>query len=317
MRDFREYSPEDIILSNLRENAKRLDALEEQELSHLCDLAAEMLSMGDLQEILVSLPDHKPQSYEGSGDSLPENIPLLDTLHACARAKQALLLSDKLCTALTEKKGLTTDAIFWDFESVSKDSAVRIVYPKSNYTDSAYLAFSRLLGEPQATYTHSFVSACEEVYNGICDFCILPLENSTEGTLVGFLKLIAKFELKIAATCDIESHGEGRLTRFALLRKNLLPFLLEDERDRHFDLLIPNDPPFKLSELLSAAAFFGISAKAITFLPGDLEEKDAGIYVSLRTQNARLNAFLLYLSMELPNNVPIGLYPNIQVKGKN
>lgn len=315
MRDFNEYSPEDVILSNLCENTRRADMLKEQELAHLRELAAEIISAGELQEILASLPDRRLPTQNPAKETLLQNRETLSSLSKITRTHRAVLLSDALYSLLSSEKGLTLDAFFSDALDSLEIPSPHIVYPKSVYADSAYLCFSKHLHEPHAVYTHSFIAACEEVFNGLCDYCILPLENSTEGTLAGFLRLIVRYDLKIAATCAIESHGEGKVTVFALLRKTILPFLAS-ETDFVFSFTTPQERSFELSELLGAATFFGVRLLTVSFLPDDTVEKSNLVYLSFSAQEKNLSAFLLYLAMEAPQYTPVGLYPNIHQERK-
>ena len=80
-----------------------------------------------------------------------------------------MLLCTVLAPLLEAEKGLTLDAFFSDTPPPDIASAEHVSYPKSSYTDSAYLALTSTMREPHVSYVHSFVSACEEVYNGLCD----------------------------------------------------------------------------------------------------------------------------------------------------
>ncbi|MBE6588688.1 MAG: hypothetical protein E7643_00790 [Ruminococcaceae bacterium] len=309
MKDFLEYSPEDVILANLRESSKRNDMLMEQELAHLRELANEILSVGDLQEILLSLPDRRPPAVEPYDDALEQNKLPLSALHRFTRAQRSMLLSSMLGDLLVSRKNLSLDAFFSDAEQREKSEFIRVAYPKSGYADSAYLSFSSLVNDAHVVYTHSFISACEEVYNGLCDYCILPLENSTEGMLAGFLRLIVRYDLKIAATCEITSREDLKTTRFALLRKELLPLSEPDGSELFFTMLLP--VPDELSHVLGAATFFEHSPRTIFFLPNDAEKGIGGVYLTFSLQPKNLYSFLLYLAMELPYYTPMGFHPNI------
>ena len=316
MRDFQEYSPEDVILANLSENSKRSDLLREQELAHLSELALEIASAGELQEILAALPDRCPPAIELREDTLAQSKETLVKLHRLLRTQRAILLSSELCRMLTEQKNLTTESFFTDAEKEKETKHIRIIYPRSGYADSAYLSFSELFTEAHASYTHSFISACEEVYNGFCDYCILPLENSTEGVLAGFLRLIVRYDLKITATCEIQNHSEEKNTQFALLQKTVCPPPLGQRTDLFFSMLLPYTPSDDLSEVMTAASFFGLTLHTVSFLPHENVTEPGATYLAFSTPPISLNAFLLYLAMEMPHYTPIGLYPNIQKKGK-
>lgn len=316
MKDFLEYSPEDVILANLNESSKRTDLLMEQELAHLRELANEILSVGDLQEILLSLPDHRPPATEPCNDVLDQNKPQLSELHKIKRTQRAILLSSMLGDLLVAKKKLSVDAFFSDAEPREKTEFVRVAYPKSGYADSAYLAFSPMMGDAHVVYTHSFVSACEEVYNGVCDYCILPLENSSEGILPGFLRLILRYDIKIVATCEIIGREDFKTTRFALLRKELLPTFESQDSELFFSLLLPSLR--ELSSVLWAATFFGHTLRTVFFLPNEGEKEHEGAYLTFSLQQKNLNSFLLYLAMEISYYTPLGFHRDIRThkKGK-
>lgn len=316
MRDFREYSPEDVIHGNLRENSKRMDCLREQELAHLRELAAEIVSVGELQEILSSLPDRRPTLPEVCEDTLEQTRETLKGLHKLLRVQRAMLLSSELCRMLTEQQNLTPESFFPDPEKSRTADQARIIYPRSGYADSAYLTFSEIFRETRAAYTHSFISACEEVYNGFCEYCILPLENSTEGVLAGFLRLIVRYDLRIAATCEIKNYGEGKRTRFALLQKEVFPLCPMSEAECFFSMMLPYSPSDEIAEVMAAASFFGLTLRTISFLPAEDPTEVGATYFAFSTPSSALKEFLLYLTMEMPHYSPVGLYPNIQKKGK-
>lgn len=315
MRDFREYSPEDIILANLRETSNRRDMLTEQELAHLRELATEILASGDLQEILSSLSERRIPDTEPYTDALEQNKEALSSLHRFQRAQRSILLCSILCPLLTAEKGLSTEAFFPDALLHEPSEHVRVTYPKSSYTDSAYLALSPFLGEARAVYSHSFPFACEEVYNGLCDYCILPLENSTEGMLAVFLRLILRYELKIAATCEVENHSEGKTTRFALLHKGMRLTSSPTPSELQFAMALPDASVAELTDLPGAASFFGLSLCAACFLPKESRDGRTA-YLAFSLPPSEIDAFLLYLSMEIPQYIPVGLYPNIHIQKK-
>ena len=95
----------------------------------------------------------------------------------------------------------------------------RIAYMPAAFADKAYLRLSALVESPRAAATASFVDACEEVRSGLCEYCILPLENTHSGRLTAFTRLILRYDLQVVAVCDLENGAaEGQITRFALLR---------------------------------------------------------------------------------------------------
>ena len=316
MAEFRAYySPEDAIGVNLRETAERFELLCEQELGHIRELAIEIAEENEsLTDVLASLPDLSlVQSTARSAPIPVESRTALETLHTLHTAHRKLLLCKELKKKLSEKEPLTADVFFSDNTEHSALSENRVFYQKSNYTDSAYLQFASLLHTPRAAYAHSFPAACEEVFNGLCEYCILPIENTSEGTLHSFLRLIERYELKIAATCEISDRTAERTTQFALLCKNLLPPLAIDQKADFFAFSIPSDPS-GLSDVLTSARLCGLGIHRFDMLPISADRVSARII--LQINDGDLEAFLLYLAMDQPQYVPLGLYSHVTSANK-
>ncbi len=294
------YSPEAIIQSNLAEGTVRHQRICEQELAHLSELATEIAEGESLSaEFLASLPEHRLPLIE-SADTVKERID---------RVWKSVCLS----TAILNRLEMTTPSAEWFFpeaDEPSENAADRILYRKNGYTDRAYLKFAGLLVAPRAAYADTFEAVCEGVYEGDCEYCILPLENSEEGRLNSFWRLIGRFGLKIVATCDVPTASHGQTTRFALLR--LAPQRLADKHRSGYllECAIPQSS-LPASDALYAADCCGLDVARVDvgFLP--TERNTPTTHLVLRTESERIAAFLLYLSMEAPDYTFIGYYPHI------
>lgn len=305
MKDFHVYSPTDIITANLRESTERFEALREQEWAHLCELAEELAQAESLEELLSALPDHRPPAIAADANPLLRG-------HA---TEQSVRLCMALAARLTARKPFPIGAFFADGEPTDTDASQRIIYQKSSYTDEAYLLLASLLPNPQAAYAHSFHASCEAVYNGECEYCILPLENSVEGELSAFSRLIDRYELKIAASCEIMGNATARSTRFALLRRRMLPVIEAPNATYFFECTIPQGYLPEVSDLLTAAQACGLRLYRINSLPQANTDAAFAAHICFLTDQADLRSFLLYLAMEAPHYTPIGLYPHLKRKG--
>lgn len=299
MAEIEAYSPEAIIQSNLAEGTARHRRICEQELAHLSELATEIAEGESLtSEFLASLSDHR----------LPPVEPTDGVRARIDRVWKSVCLG----TAILDRLEVTTLSPEWFFpeaDEPSENAADRILYRKNGYTDRAYLQFAGLLGAPRAAYADTFEAVCEGVHEGDCEYCILPLENSEEGRLNSFWRLISRFGLKIVATCDVPTASHGQTTRFALLR--LAPQRLAD-RHRSGYLLECAIPQQALSagDCLYAAACCALAVERVDsgILPSD---RVASTHLVLRAESERIAAFLLYLAMEAPDYTFIGYYPHI------
>ena len=315
MRSFETYSPEGVIAENLQELTERADLLGEQEIAHLRELAIEIAQGDDLSDLLSSLPYYRITPTAPLTNILTNNREQLSRSRMLLESRQCMLLCGALYEELCNREPLLP-ALFPDAEEVAPHAVGRIVYQRNSYTDDAYLAFATLVPNARAAYAHSFHAACEEVFNGHCEYCILPIENAVEGELVGFSKLILQYELKIAATCDIAGADASRKTCFALLRRNILPFCAVDtEKNGFFRLSIPAQIPTQMADVLSAASFFGITFVSANTLPTDKEGAMVCYNLTFDIRGGDLYPFLLYLATVAPQYIPIGIYSHIKQKG--
>ncbi len=196
--------------------------------------------------------------------------------------------------------------------------AVKIAYFRNAYADAAFRIFSGVIENPAALYASDFSAVCEEVYYDRADMCMLPLDSSRDAKLISFYRLIDKYELSPILSCDVTTPDGSVTTRYALLAKSpsLPKTEVADKCDRFFFefSLIPNDGPV-LCEVLSAASKCGLSLYKVDSLPLSYNESEFSCDVILKVGNAKgLEAFVLFLSLAVPQYEPLGFYPHISQK---
>lgn len=84
-------------------------------------------------------------------------------------------------------------------------------------SDVAFDAFSAYLGKASVLYGENFTAVCENLYDSLCDYAVLPVENSRDGILGGIAALIDKYELYVTSMTRVEQ--DGAATSFALLTR--------------------------------------------------------------------------------------------------
>ena len=314
MNDYISISTDDILSENLAETAERLGILCEQEIAHLYEMALEIADGAPpTSELIASLPDHKPPVGRASLSALAQSAPMLAQFHGM----HAVWRSVQLCMHLRSIWGLdrfpSQELFFPDTEPLPSFLRARILYQRSSYADEAFLRFGATLPmAPRAVYTNKFTTVCEEVLHGGCDFGILPLENSADGPLHSFSRLIEGYGLRIVATCDIPTTDGTRSTRFALLhRQVLLPS--STEGSICFELSVPLEADGISAEaLLNAASLCGLrTARLGSRLLHAEEDAPLCAHPVFEVGQGDLTAFLLYLAMEAPQYEPIGVYSHI------
>lgn len=307
MEEFQSYSPEEIILSNLGELFERSMQLSEQLLAHLRELAGEIADgFRDPASFLESLPEHRLPPREEALRSLPQ------ALRSFGQARSTLERA-LLCIELRKKLPVSSEGwqeIFFPVGENSPDGASknRISYQRNHYTDEAFGRFWEALGGARVSYVSDFSAVCESVYNGSTEYGILPIESSEEGRLGNFARLIDRYDLKITATCDVRV-GDGRITRFALLRRTPTVLPTPSPRPRYFEGRCEMKEHLDVQDLLEAARICGLKTER-----ADLKRSEDGgkqtLHVTLSADKGDLPAFLLYLAMEVPSFHTVGYYAN-------
>lgn len=310
MEDFRSYLPDAVIDNNLAASFQRLSQIAEQEHAHIAELAEEILvDCTPSADFIASLPDRKPPFPFLEKDVLRENAEVIASLPRQHAVWRSVLLARLIREGLSLSATEIPDFYISEFEELPEAAKNRVIYQRTSYADQAYVRFSTAPEQPKALYTHHFSVACEEVARGNCEYCILPLENSAEGPLQSFVRLIDRFSLKIVTVCDVSAGDAARTTRFALLRKNLLPLHGEIGKNTLFECDVPMSDAPTVSELLLAAEFCGLRLLRIDTKTQPRETAPLSLsHFVFAVEGGDLSTYLLYLSMEAPDYEPLGIY---------
>ena len=196
-------------------------------------------------------------------------------------------------------------------EPLAADARGVIAYLQNAFTDRAYRAFSGSMHRARSQYHDSYAAACEAVSNGSCEACILPIEHAQDGKLLGFYRLIDRYELKIVCTCDI-AQPNGHESRFALLKKSFTFPLPDDALAYLFELSITRSTGHALGAVLDAAALCGLTVRRVDSIPLAYAEDSFAYHTVLTMADAgQLTPFLLHLALDVPQYDPIGRYAHI------
>ena len=315
MEQFRTYSPEDIILTNLNETAERHASLFEQELAHISELVREWTqSIPKNEDLIPSLPDVGLEEVSTDRENhLAQSFDILQKLESIHTVEKNILLSREITQQISCESVDLIQMLLSESDAKEPVQSPYIHYQKNSFTDTAYLRFAKLFQAPRARYTHSYQSSCEDVFNGLCEYCILPLENTAEGRMVGFLKLIDSYSLKLIATCDIFGSDMTKSTTFALLGKQIEPMNGKNQSDPlYFELVCQIEENSIPTEWLTAATLSDLHITRLHTIPdGKNDGKNVCHAVFSVPSVTALATFLIYLSIKAPQFLPIGLYPHL------
>lgn len=288
---------------------------------HQLDEAAELL-FSDIEDIgVVTKNDLLMSQYREIADSLfssyAANAP--SALSAACKGSDEASLRMHLCSAICkarERKGFPLR--FENFFSPSGDAETGgsrlVAYLRNQYSDAAYNIFSSVLGGTDITCPSDFSGVCEAVYYGRAHYCILPSESSSDGVLSGFRRLTEKYELCPVLSCFVPSRDGDLTTRFSLFSKNVERIRVSSPDAREyftFRLNAPDDRAF-----LDAVRCLSFCGLRLTRVDSSTVPWDAGRYSLTLTADCEggdLAALLCYLSLEIPEYTPIGLYTQLHI----
>lgn len=199
-----------------------------------------------------------------------------------------------------------------DGDGAAAGSHGRIAYPKNKFNDAAFERLSLGIRGARAFYTPSINGACEAVAEGSCEFCILPIENSSEGKLVSFYGLLDRFELKICSACDLDTNGDSQI-RYALVCRGCRePSERALKSTRYIlDFFVLDSQGGTLNSLLEAAGLCGAQLLSIDARPVPYDEQSKKFILSFRISGAQGLLFRAFLALHYDGYSPVGLYPDL------
>ena len=311
-----------ICLSNLDVLDRRQDAVSESLLAVLSELADAILRDAEedpdtVDSILLSL------QASPEGDVPAESHPSLLRLSPVNReaitklSSRSGLMARLLLYTMVERK-MPSRPLRPMLSPLPATVRGRIAYMPAAFADKAYLRLSERVDSPRAAATASFVDACEEVRSGLCEYCILPLENSQSGKLTSFTNLILRYGLQIVGICELENGAaEGQITRFGLLRAASgdfpAPLFLPPTGEPLYLEFIHTEDALRLSDLLVAAEFCGLRLCRVDTLPSSDSDRDTPSPMDciFNTVGGDLPTFRRFLTLEASEGVILGIYSTI------
>lgn len=322
-----------LCLSNLDVLGARQDRVSESVLAVLAELCDAIIrdAEGDpdtVDSILLSLqsiPDREDVDGKASRP-MSDRISPINREAITKMTVRSGLYARLLLYAMIEER-LPADPLAEKVPpSLPQAARGRIAYMPAAFADKAYLRLSACVKRPRATATASFVDACEEVRGGLCEYCILPLENTHSGKLTAFTRLILRYGLRVVAVCDLENGAaEGQITRFALLKAAAegdfpSPLTTPPEGEPLYLEFIHQDDPPSLTDLLAAAEFCGMTLYRVDTLPrfdspgGGTDSSSVtplALACIFNAAGGDLATFRRFLTLEASDDTLIGLYGTV------
>ncbi len=231
------------------------------------------------------------------------------------RKQGALSTADRAiaCLALTNKLscgGLWSHDFLKHKAASAPGSHGKIAFVKNNYNEKAFEIFSGTVTRAKPVHSTSFFNACEDVYNDLCEFCILPTESTQSGKLLSFYAMLDRYELKICALCSIDTDDGRESVKYALVGKNM-PDRLPKSEALCFECSVLSMEGSLSTDIISAASALGIGIVGIYSLPLSYDNSQQKYFFTFLASEKSICAMELFLSSEHRGYTPIGIYPHL------
>ena len=222
-------------------------------------------------------------------------------------ADRAAFLADFCKKVAAELKSAAklkvTPALFADKDG-EKIRGGRVAFSESRVLSSAFEEFRKSDGMLTASYVRSFSDACEDVYSGESEWCILPIENSRDGALLSVYNLIERYELCISRVCGV--NYDETTTKFALLCATVHG-IIEMHGKQNIVLRMPIRKSELWSQIYTGAAVLGAELVKAVAVPLGYTDGYAHI-CTFHADGESLFAFLLFLSTIRADFTLMGAY---------
>ena len=283
-----------ILCENIEVFSRRKELSEKQRVLAISELLRRFLS--ESNEVPSHLYDRFCSSFSTEEHLLPEDRALFCT---------------QLASHPTLQKNLTAHSPLEANEGAVSGSHGRIALVRNRYNEEAFSIFEHSVQGARAEIFSSFSDACEEVFDNLCEFCILPVENTGDGRLFGFYSMIDRYELRICAVCELETENTPETIRYALVGKHL-PERIPKNTDWNFECCVSAEAEDFPYDIFRVAPIFSATPIKIDSLPILYDDRAHRFYLTFRIPRHLAYAFDLYLAKEHPRYTTIGLYPILE-----
>lgn len=224
-------------------------------------------------------------------------------------ATEEILFLSELCRS-TQAQRIRDMLFIGSSEPTSAGAHSRISYLKNKYNDLAFEYFSRSVVNAKPDYASSFIECCESVFDGRCEFCILPIMNSNDGRLMRFYALLDRYDLKICEIVDIDNDSAPSMLRYARIgRASNEPKKRASKQQNYiFEFSVISESTDFFAPLFEAANALDAKLICIDSLPVEYASNMQKFFFSFLIPTQSTLAFRLFINLKHQSYTPIGIY---------
>lgn len=213
---------------------------------------------------------------------------------------RAMCAEPRYADSISEKK------LFGSGDEPLPGTHGRIAYVRSKRNESAFAVFSERIRGVREYGCTSFAEACEAVYSGSCEFCIMPIENSTDGKLYPFYAMMDRYGLVIRDVACV-SGEEAETVRYALAGRYAELGRIKQIR-YGFEMSVVCEDGVLPDGIIDVVCALGGKISSVGTQPVQYDDDGTKYYFFTELDDANVRALALYVSSEHPRYTPLGLY---------
>lgn len=173
-------------------------------------------------------------------------------------------------------------------------------------SDEAYKIFAKALPRASQVICESIVALCEEVADGRCELCLLPIYSSSDGLMQNIYRHTLRYGLSPVMSVDLPSDGDI-FVRYLLFAATPC----KRERACSMTLTVVSQQAEKIAFLPSALGAYGATLEDMTSLGSSLYEGSPAFQFVFSVKDADLMKIHLFLQINFPRFEINGIYEKI------
>lgn len=240
--------------------------------------------------------------------ALEENVELL------SRMQRDFSLSDKavFSTLLVDRCRRTGIALEEGAFLSTRSGNETFAYVRNQFSDEAFDVLSLDYSGAKVKYFPNFSECVRAVVEDSCQFCLLPLEERGGVRLHSVSELIFRQDLKINSVTPVFGLDNSVDIKYALLSKILAPISFEEGDDRYIEIRLDSTSELGLSDLLSAASYFGNSVYRVNTQTFELDGGQSSFFTVVLRGERDFSGLLCFLTLFADDYTVVGLYKNVE-----
>ncbi len=310
------FTPDEVTLSNLDRLADLDNANTELRIMELGDLFESIResvdAMVDLEfglfDILSFISDRLNLPLTRVEDGVDDGIDKLKRSYISFRDNLDRAALASILSEYTERIGYSdTDFL------IGEDMPGVFTYVKNVFADEAYDVLSQDFDDPRVRYSRDFSECIKQLLSGEVSYILLPFEERGGIRLPTVEELIFRNDLKVCAVTPVFGPDGMQDLKYALVSDRFSHSYYSGDDDRYLEIRVPESLNLSLSDVMSAAKFFGHTVYRVNTLSITSDNSEGQLFsIVFRADGRQFTSLLTYLTLFTTDYFIVGIYKNLE-----